>query len=129
MFRKVTSCGLLRRASGPVPLDASGYPGRLSDEPRMKDLLTFAVEAHGGLERWGRLETLSAELTVGGAIWEVKKQPGLLTNKVFEITTHEERVTITPFATVRRIYAYDAQRKKVPEPLLVALDFGKLTFR
>jgi len=69
VFRKVTSCGLLRRASGPVPLDASGYPGRLSDEPRMKDLLTFAVEAHGGLERWGRLETLSAELTVGGAIW------------------------------------------------------------
>jgi hypothetical protein len=30
--------------------------------------------------------------------------------------------------TKRRIYAYDAAMQKVPEPLLVSLDFGNLTF-
>ena len=30
--------------------------------------------------------------------------------------------------TTRRIYAYDDAMHKVPEPLLVAVDFGALTF-
>jgi hypothetical protein len=30
--------------------------------------------------------------------------------------------------TKRRIYAYDAAMKKIPEPLLVQLDFGQLNF-
>jgi hypothetical protein len=30
--------------------------------------------------------------------------------------------------TKRRIYAYDETMQKVPEALLVALDFGQLTF-
>ena len=30
--------------------------------------------------------------------------------------------------TTRRIYAYDQNMQKVPEPLLVSLDFGQLTF-
>jgi hypothetical protein len=30
--------------------------------------------------------------------------------------------------TTRRIYAYDDAMQKVAEPVLVALDFGKLTF-
>lgn len=64
----------------------------------MNDLLKFAVDAHGGLDRWNSFTRLAAELTVGGAIWELKQQPGLLTGKLFELATHEERVSITPFA-------------------------------
>lgn len=30
--------------------------------------------------------------------------------------------------STRRIYAYDAAMLKVPEPVLVSLDFGNLTF-
>jgi hypothetical protein len=30
--------------------------------------------------------------------------------------------------TKRRIYAYDENMQKVPEPLLVSLDFGQLSF-
>jgi hypothetical protein len=29
--------------------------------------------------------------------------------------------------TTRRICAYDAKRRKVPEPVLVSLDFGEMT--
>ena len=63
----------------------------------MSDLLTFAVQAHGGRKLWNAFRTLRAKLSVDGAIWQIKQQPGLLTDKVFEIETHEERLTITPF--------------------------------
>jgi len=63
----------------------------------MNELLAFAVEAHGGMERWNTFTRLRAELSVGGAIWEIKQQPGLLTDKLFEIETHIEHLTVTPF--------------------------------
>jgi len=63
----------------------------------MSDLLAMAIRAHGGIDRWNEFSTLRAELSIGGAIWDVKRQPGLLTDKVFEIQTREERLTITPF--------------------------------
>lgn len=67
----------------------------------MSDLLATAIKAHGGIDRWNEFSTLRAELSIAGAIWEVKRQPGLLTNKVFEIQTREERLTITPFSNPR----------------------------
>jgi hypothetical protein len=67
----------------------------------MNDLLAFAVEAHGGLARLDAFSKLRAEVSVDGAIWHLKQQPGLLTNKVFEIDTHAERLAITPFVTAK----------------------------
>jgi hypothetical protein len=55
----------------------------------MSDLLEMAVEAHGGIERWNEFNTLRAELSIGGAIWDIKQQPGLLLEKTFEIQTKE----------------------------------------
>ena len=63
----------------------------------MKDLLQLAVDAHGGLERWNSFSKLRAEVSIDGAIWHVKQQPGLLIDKVFEIRTHEQRLTVHPF--------------------------------
>jgi hypothetical protein len=65
----------------------------------MNDLLAVALDAHGGLARWNTFSRLRAELSIDGAIWHVKKQPGLLKNKVVEIDTHAERLSITPFGT------------------------------
>jgi len=76
----------------------------------MNDLLAFAVKAHGGLQRWNEFKTLRAELSVDGAIWHVKQQPGLLTDKVFEIDTHVERLTITPFTAPNRRSAFVPNR-------------------
>jgi len=63
----------------------------------MNDLLALAIDAHGGLERWNGFTELKAALSVDGAIWHLKQQPGLLTDKIFEIKTHTEQLTITPF--------------------------------
>ncbi|WP_322012946.1 hypothetical protein [Paraburkholderia sp. J12] len=63
----------------------------------MNDLLAFAIEAHGGLERWNQFRRLTAEVAIGGAIWQVKEVPGMLARVTFEIDTREERLTIAPF--------------------------------
>ena len=72
----------------------------------MNDLLTLAVRAHGGLDRWNAFKALRVELSVAGAIWQIKQQPDLLTEKVFEIGTHEENLTITPFTAPDRRSAF-----------------------
>ena len=64
----------------------------------MNDLLGFALDAHGGHARWNEFTKLSAEVSIGGAIWDVKQQPGLLNDKVLEIRTQEQRLTISPFS-------------------------------
>ena len=63
----------------------------------MNDLLDMAVNAHGGLQRWNEFTKLKAGLSVDGAIWHIKQQAGLLADKIFEIDTHNQRLTITPF--------------------------------
>jgi hypothetical protein len=42
----------------------------------MSDLLETAIKAHGGLERWNQLDTVSARLVQGGALWALKGQEG-----------------------------------------------------
>jgi hypothetical protein len=68
----------------------------------MNDLLDFALDAHGGLKRWNAFSKLRAEVSLDGAIWHLKQQPGLLTDKVCEIDTHAERLSITPFSAANR---------------------------
>lgn len=68
----------------------------------MNDLLAFALEAHGGLRRWDAFSKLRAEVSLDGAIWHLKQQAGLLRDKVFEIDTHAERLSITPFGAANR---------------------------
>jgi hypothetical protein len=81
-----------------VSRSTESFRARLQGTP-MNDLLEMAVEAHGGIKRWNEFNTLRAELSIGGAIWEVKQQPGLLSDKTFEIQTKQERLSITPFSS------------------------------
>ena len=38
----------------------------------MKNVLELALEAHGGLTRWSQLKTVTADLSVTGALWQIK---------------------------------------------------------
>ncbi|SOE99019.1 hypothetical protein SAMN05446635_7019 [Burkholderia sp. OK233] len=86
----------------------------------MNDLLALAIEAHGGLGCWNGFTKLKAALSVDGAIWHLKQQPGLLTDKIFEIDTHTERLTITPFS------APDMRSLFVPERLTLETLAGEV---
>ena len=63
----------------------------------MNDLLAWAVEAHGGLPRWNEFRQLKAALSIDGAIWYLKRVPGLLQDKTVDMATQEQHVTIAPF--------------------------------
>jgi hypothetical protein len=58
----------------------------------MDMLLKLAVEAHGGLRAWNRLRTLTANVSIGGALWELKKLPGLFRNTRVEVELHHQEV-------------------------------------
>ena len=68
----------------------------------MTDLLDFVVEAHGGLERWDELETVSAHLIQGGVTWEMVGQKGVLDDVFVTASLHEERVSHYPFGAAGR---------------------------
>jgi hypothetical protein len=63
----------------------------------MNDLLAITIKAHGGLERWNQLNTVSARLIQGGALWALKGQEGVLDGVVVTANLHDERVSHRPF--------------------------------
>ncbi len=58
----------------------------------MNELLKLAVNAHGGLDRWNRLKTVTARMSSTGAIWHIKGRPDVLKDIVMELSLREERV-------------------------------------
>jgi hypothetical protein len=44
----------------------------------MEDLLALAIESHGGQARWDAIRGVTAELSIGGALWEIKGKAGIL---------------------------------------------------
>jgi hypothetical protein len=61
----------------------------------MTDLLDLAVAAHGGLERWRAVTTIDLDLSITGAIWEVKGRPKVLQDISMTVRTDEEVVLTT----------------------------------
>jgi hypothetical protein len=68
----------------------------------MNDLLQFAVDAHGGLAAWNAFTDLELNLSIGGAIWDLKKNPRLLRDVTYNMKTHVEQLTITRFSAPDR---------------------------
>jgi hypothetical protein len=73
----------------------------------MDNLLRSALEAHGGLKAWSSLQSLRANVCIGGALWNQKQLPGLFENTRVElklsyqdVVTHlldlGERIIFTP---------------------------------
>jgi hypothetical protein len=59
----------------------------------MSELLSMAINAHGGMDRWNKVTSIEVELSITGAIWHVKGKPDVLKNIVMTIDTRAERVT------------------------------------
>ncbi len=72
----------------------------------MNDLATFAMDAHGGLDRWRRLKTVSARLLQGGVLWTLKEVP-----------------------TKHRIFGRQPDGKTAATPLVVSIDLSEVEFK
>jgi hypothetical protein len=58
----------------------------------MDKLLKLAVEAHGGLRSWNKLRRLTAKVSIGGALWDLKKLTGLFHNARIELELQQQQV-------------------------------------
>ncbi|MGV9380126.1 hypothetical protein ACWDRB_30195 [Nonomuraea sp. NPDC003707] len=63
----------------------------------MGDILNFALDGHGGLDRWNRFRSVFAHLSQGGALWAMKQQPGVLDDVGVLAELRTERVSHGPF--------------------------------
>ena len=77
--------------------DARGYSDYPADHDRpaaakSTDLLSVAVAAHGGLDRWNRVTAVRVAASITGAIWHVKGKPDVLADVVMTADTKAERL-------------------------------------
>src|SRR5499433_3169885 len=77
---------------------------------RMKDLLTRALEAHGGLSRWREIEAFQLKVSMGGGLWRLKGLPDGLRDVTLRIQAHRPSVTITPFGGEARTGRFTPHR-------------------
>jgi hypothetical protein len=60
----------------------------------MDDLLETAVTAHGGLDRWNQITSITVDASIGGAFWSLKNQGDALKQIRFEVETTQQHLTM-----------------------------------
>jgi hypothetical protein len=80
----------------------------------MNKLAELAIDAHGGMKRWSEFNQLSAHQLVGGVLWPMKGQDGIINDTGVTIKLHRQWASHTPFG--------GADRRSVLEPSRVAIE-------
>jgi hypothetical protein len=60
----------------------------------MNDLLESAVAAHGGLNRWNQLTSITVDASITGALWHVKGKPDVLKDVRLAADTKRQMLAI-----------------------------------
>ncbi|MFJ8153624.1 hypothetical protein [Streptomyces sp. NPDC094468] len=89
----------------------------------MTGLLDEVVEAHGGLDRWNRLTTVTATVVSGGDLFVVKGMPQDPAPRRQTVWLHEERASLFPFG------APDRRSEFTPERLRIVTTDGRTVAR
>ena len=76
----------------------------------MKQLKDFAIEAHGGLDRWRQFEQVSADLIQGGALWSLKGQALTLEQTNVTVGLKKEWASHAPFGAGNRRSRFEPGR-------------------
>jgi hypothetical protein len=63
----------------------------------MNKLLASAVEAHGGVDRWQKLNRVDATIVTGGAFWGMKNLTQDPDPRRMGVSLHDERSSMAPF--------------------------------
>ena len=62
----------------------------------MNDLLDFVLDAHGGLNRWSDVSTLTAKLAAGGPFWGLKGFPDAFLDETLTIDSRRHTPSSPP---------------------------------
>lgn len=76
----------------------------------MHKLAAEIIDAHGGLDRWKRHETLTAHLVQGGVLWPLKGQAGVLDDTSVTVNLREIHASHAPFGTIAARSDYRPER-------------------
>jgi hypothetical protein len=79
----------------------------------MSDLVTTALEAHGGLDRYHRFSSATAHVRVGGSLWRLKGREGILDHAAVRIDLHRQHASHYPFTAPDLQTSLTAQRVAV----------------
>jgi hypothetical protein len=60
----------------------------------MNNLLESATAAHGGLDRWNQVKSITVDASITGAVWHVKNQGDALKHIRFEVDTTRQLLAI-----------------------------------
>ncbi len=60
----------------------------------MNELLDIAISAHGGLERWNKINSIRIDASITGAIWVVKGRPEVLKKVIITAETKRQHVAL-----------------------------------
>ncbi len=86
----------------------------------MDPLVSFVLDAHGGLDRWSGVRALTAHLSLGGPFWGMKGWPDVLAHETLDMDTRREHLVYTPFTAPDRISVFDVD----PERLTIQTTHG-----
>jgi hypothetical protein len=74
----------------------------------MDDLLANVLKAHGRVDRWTRVHTITARLSIGGPFWGRKGWPEIFGDQtMLELDPHRQHVAVTPFNGLDRRSVFD----------------------
>ena len=60
----------------------------------MRNLLETAVTAHGGLDRWKQVTSITVDASITGAVWYVKNQGDALKDIRFEVDITKQHLVV-----------------------------------
>lgn len=79
----------------------------------MSDLIDIAIAAHGGWERWEKLNAIGAHLSVGGAIWPIKGFEGAYADIHCIVDAKVPLTRFTPFLKDGQTAVYRPQETAI----------------
>ncbi|MCO6003459.1 hypothetical protein NE236_00520 [Actinoallomurus purpureus] len=65
----------------------------------MSDLLDLVLEAHGGLQRWQEARTIHAKGSLGGHLWTLRGQEGILATADMTVDVQRQRLVYEGFTS------------------------------
>jgi len=87
---------------------------RLTNEgTTVNELLDLVVEAHGGLQRWKRVQRVAGEMSIVGGLWARKGWPEALRDVQVSGLCHEQFLSYSPFTAPGKRSEYTPQRAAV----------------
>src|SRR5690242_10769224 len=77
------------------------------------ELLDRVLDAHGGLANWDHVDSVTAEIAVGGPFWALRGWPDLVPTMTLSMDAHHEYITTTPFPGPDRYSVFEVDPERL----------------